>query len=102
MRQSVDETQFAVLDAEEMGIWRSTASGRGAGAESAERHDRSNRLVNDEAPIRDVDAARHANLAPIVRGPLAGMHPAFGAVARVTPWHEVHLSFEECVQVSVS
>src|SRR5438874_940893 len=74
MRQSVDETQLAVLDSEEVGIWRTAASGGGASAECAEGHHSSNRLVNDEVPVRDVDAARHANLTGIVRGSPAGVH----------------------------
>src|SRR5215813_10147796 len=98
MRQRVDETQPAILDSEEVRIWRPAASGRGAGAESAEGHHSSNRLVDDETPVRDVHAAWHAYLAGIIRGSLAGMHAAFGAVAGVTPWHEVHFPLEECVQ----
>src|SRR5580693_3969251 len=43
MRQRVDVTQLAVLDAEEVRIGRSTAAVRGACSERAERHHGSNR-----------------------------------------------------------
>ena len=76
MRQRVYETQLTVFHAEEMSIWRSAAAPAGrASTECAEGHYGSDRLVDDEVPVRDVYAARYANLARIIRSPLANMHP---------------------------
>jgi hypothetical protein len=85
-----------------VGIRRSAAAGSGAGAERAESHDGSNRLVDDEVPVRDVDAAWYADITGIIRRPLAGMHTALGAVAGITPRHQVLFSFQERIQIRVS
>ena len=84
MRQRVDVAQLAVLDAKEMRIRRSAAAISRAGAKRAEGHHGSNRFVHDEVPVRNIDAARYANLAGVFWNSLAGVHPAFGAVASVT------------------
>src|ERR1019366_5412819 len=99
MRQRVDETQFAILDAEEVSIRRSAAAG--AGAERAERHYGSNRLIDYEVPVGDIDAARYANLTGIIWSSPARMHTTLGAVTWETPRHQVHFPFKECIQVSV-
>ena len=70
VRQRVHVAQLAVLDAEQMRIGRAAAAIRAAGAERAVHDDRADHLVHDEAPVRDVDAARHADLAAIVGEPL--------------------------------
>jgi hypothetical protein len=74
-------TQLALLYAKEVGIRQS------ADTESAERDNRSNRLINDEAPRYDVDATRYADLAAILRDAFTGADTAFGPVARVSPRH---------------
>src|ERR1700688_4390300 len=102
MCQRMDETQFAVLDAEEVGIRRSAAPGGGARAERTERDDGSNRLIDHEVPVGDIDAARYANLTGIVWRSLARMHTTLGAVAGETPRHQIHFPFKKCIQVSVS
>src|SRR6478735_4208594 len=101
MRQGMDETQLPVLHAEEVGIRRSAAASSIAGAERTEGHYGSNRLIDYEVPVRDVNAARHADLAGIIRSALAGVHTAFRAVAGETPRHQIHFPFQECIQVGV-
>src|ERR1700683_2790741 len=93
VRQGVHVTQLAVLYSKQVGI------GQSADAKSAERHDRSRRLVNDEAPGYDIHAGRHADRAAVVRGAFAGADTAFGTVAGLSPWHQVELLFQKSVQV---
>ena len=75
--------------------------GAGTGAKRAERYYRSNRLIDDEVPVGDVDAAWYANLTAIFRNSPARMHTALGAVAGVTPRNQIPFPFEECIEVSV-
>src|SRR5665213_4218684 len=101
MRQGVDVMELAVLDTEEVGVGRSAAAWGGAGAESTEGHYGANRFVDHEAAVHNVHAARDANVAGIVLSSLAGAHAALGAVAGVTPRHQVLFPFEKRIQVSV-
>src|SRR6187399_2345892 len=71
VRERVDVAQFAVLDPEEMGIRRAAAAVGAAGAEGAVDHDRPHRLVDDEAAVGDVHAARHADIAAVHRRTVA-------------------------------
>src|ERR1051325_11596097 len=97
----MDVLELAVLDAEEVRIGRPAAAIGVARAKRAEGHYGSDSLVNHEVPVRDVDAARYANVAGIIRSSLARMHPALGAVAGVTPRHQVFFPFQKSIQVSV-
>src|ERR1700679_3633754 len=101
VRQRVDETQLAVFDAEEVRIRRSAAAGGGAGAEGAERHYGSDRLIHNEVAVGDIDATRYADLTGIVRTSAARMHATLGAVAGGTPGDEIHPGFKERVEVGV-
>jgi len=50
-------------------------------------------------PVRDVDAARNANLAGIGGQSFTRIHTAFGALAGKAPRHQIDLPFEECIEV---
>src|SRR5690606_35659427 len=101
VRERVHVAQLAVLDPEEVRIRSTAAAGRSAGPERAERDDRADHLVDDEAPVRDVHPARHADLAAVVRGAAARVHAAFDADAGEAPGHEVDLPLEERVEVRI-
>jgi hypothetical protein len=75
MRQRVDVAQLPVLDAEEVGVGRSAAAVRASRPERAEDHYGANGFVNDEVPVRNIDAARHADLAGIIRSSLGAPLP---------------------------
>src|SRR5262245_28069345 len=89
MRQRVHVAQLAVLHPEEMRIRCAAAAAGAPGAKGAEHDDRTDRLVDDESTVRDVHAARYADIAAVSRGAVASVRPAFGAVARVTPRHQI-------------
>ena len=101
MRQGVHVTQFAILHAEEMSIGRAAAAGWVSGAEGAEHHDRTDRLVHHEAAVGDVHAARDADITAVIRGSFAGVRAAFRAVAGVAPRHQVLFPFKKRIEVGV-
>ena len=81
VRQRVHETQLALLYSKHVGIRQP------ADAERAKRDHRSHRLVDDETPRDDVDAAGHAHLAAILREAFSGANTAFRPFARIAPRH---------------
>src|SRR5687768_11001994 len=101
VRQRVHVAEFSVLHAEQVRVGRAAAAVGAAGAEGAEHHDRPERLVDDEAAVGDVHAARHADVAAVSRGSVAGVHAAFRAVARIAPRYEVLLPFQKGIEVRV-
>ena len=101
MRHGVHVAQFAVLDAEEVSVWRAAASVCVSSAESAERDDSTDRRVHNEAAVCDIHTARHANIATVIGVPSARVHAAFGAVAGIAPRHKVLLLLEKRIEVSV-
>src|SRR5215831_6300464 len=78
--QTVHESEFAVLDTKEMRIGDATGP-------SHEADNRTKLRVCDEAAIRELHAARHADIAAIVRLATSRANAAFEAVARRAPWH---------------
>src|SRR4029077_4119558 len=63
VRERMHVAQLAVLDPEQVRVGGAAAAVRAAGAERAEHDDRPRDLVDDEAPVCDVHATRHADLA---------------------------------------
>src|SRR5262245_22734609 len=72
MRQCMDVAQLAVLYAEEMSIGRTAAAVCVAGAEGAERHNRTDCRVHHEASVGDVHTTRDADIATVLGDSFAG------------------------------
>ncbi len=102
MRDRMDVTQLAVLDAEEVRIGRTAAAGCVSGAEGAERDDSADCRVHHEAAVRDVHTARDADVTAVIRGSFAGMHAAaFRAVAGVAPRHQILFLFKKRIEIGI-
>src|SRR5215471_5434172 len=85
-----------------MRIRSAAAAVRASGAERAERHDRTDGRVHYEAAVGDIHATRYADITAVIGVSSAGVHgAAFGAVAGITPGHQVLFLFEKRVEIGV-
>src|SRR5262252_7541087 len=89
VRQRVDVVQLAVFDPEEMTVRCAAAAVHASRAERTEHLDRADRLVDDEAAVGDVHAARNADVAAIGGRTGAGVRAAFSAIARIAPRDQI-------------
>src|SRR5262245_9888756 len=78
--QAVNESEFAAFDTEEMGV-RHTAG------PSKETDGRADLGIGDEASIRELHSARHADIATIVGLTAARADAAFQTITRRPPWY---------------
>ena len=101
MRHGVHVAQFAVLDAEEVSVWRAAASVCVSRAKGTEGDNRADCRIHHEAAVCDIHTARHADIATVIGVPSARVHAAFGAIAGVAPRHKVLLLLEKRIEVSV-
>src|SRR5215475_1839687 len=86
-----------------MGIGSAAAAVGASGAEGAECNDRTDCRVHHEPAIGDVHATWYADITAVVGVSSTGMHgAAFGAIAGITPRHQVLFLFEKRIEIGIS
>src|SRR5215831_4121394 len=101
MRQRMHVVQLAVFHSKEMTVGRTAAAIGVSSAERTKDLDRSNGLVDDEAAVGDVHAARNAHIATVGRGSVAGVRAPFRTIAGIAPRDQIFLPFEKRIEVGV-